>query len=233
MFSFGDHDLDGPLACLSISRQVMPSRRLTRTTVPGMDGCHVADEGLSPLEIEVGVAFWATDEQELADARRELALALSGGEKRLLLPDEPGRYYLARFEGGGQLDRLFNSPSLTLTFLCADPVAYGASRTATVGTSAATVDAGGTWRARPVVTAKPAKGDYWTLTNVTTGEFVRVEAAFTGSQTVVLDMAKERCTVNGADWPVTLSSDFFAIEGTQQLKASSGTAEVTWEERWL
>ena len=83
------------------------------------------------------------------------------------------------------------------------------------------------------MTCKPASGSYWTFANVTTGAFVRVEASFTGSQTVVLDMARERCTVNGADHAVTLSSDFFAMEGVQQLKTSSGTATVEWEERWL
>lgn len=233
MFGFGDYDLSRLLACLGISRQVMPARSLTRTSVPGMDGCHVSEQGLSPLEIEVDVALWATDEADVADARRELASALSGGDKRLILPDEPHLAYLARFEGGGGLDRLFNSPSTTLTFLCADPIAYGSPRTATVATAATLVNAGGTYKARPVVACKPASGSSWTLTNVTTGDFVTVQAAFTGSQAVVLDMAKERCTIDGVDHAVTIASDFFALDGAQTLKTSSGTATLEWEERWL
>lgn len=232
-FSFGDYDLGRLLICTGITRQTMPGRNITQTSVPGMDGCHLSEEGLNPLEIEVSCSMWAEDPAEVADARRELASALSGGDKRLVLPDEPGRYYLARFEGGGSWDRLFNSPAATLKFLCADPVAYGAARTATVKTTSTVVDAGGTWKARPVVTAKPAKGDYWTLFNETTGAFVRVEAAFTGAQTVVLDMATERCTVNGSDHPVTLASDFFALDGRQALKCSSGTATLEWAERWI
>ncbi len=233
IFSFGDYDLSKHLACLGVSRQIMPSRTLERTTVPGMDGCHVAEEGLKPLEIDVEVALWATGEADVADARRELAQALSGEARALVLPEEPGRRYLAVFEGGASLNRAFNSPSLTLTFLCADPVAYANARKATVGTAGAYIDAGGTYRARPTVTCKPSSGSYWQLTNATTGEFVRVEASFTGSQTVVLDMARERCTVNGSDHAVTLASDFFALEGAQRLKVSSGTATVEWEERWL
>ena len=71
------------------------------------------------------------------------------------------------------------------------------------------------------------------LTNVTTGDFVRVDAAFTGSQTVVLDMAKQRCKVNGTDHQVNISSDYFPLDGEQSLKVSSGTATLEWSERWL
>lgn len=232
-FSFGGHDLSGLLVCTSVERFVSPGLRLDKTEVPGMDGCHALSTGLDALEVSVGVAMRADHPADVTDARREIAQALSGGEKRLLLPDEPNRYLLATFEGGGSWSRAYNGPTATLTFLCSDPVAYGNARKATVGTGGAYVDAGGTYRARPVVTCKPASGSYWTLTNATTGAFVRVEANFTGSQTVVLDMARERCTVNGADHAVTLSSDFFAMEGVQQLKVSSGTATVEWEERWL
>lgn len=95
------------------------------------------------------------------------------------------------------------------------------------------VAAGGNYRAYPTVTCKPPAGSSWTITNVSTGRFVRVEASFTGAQTVVLDMRAERCTVNGADWPVTVASDFFSLDGVQQIKTSGGTATLEWEERWL
>ncbi len=232
-FSFGGYDLSRHLICTGVGRSVMPSRTLTQTSVPGMDGCHVSEQGLGPLEIEVGVAFWADDPREIADARRELASALSGGDKRLILPDEPHLYYLARFEGAGSLARLHDGPTATLAFLAADPVAHGAARSATVGTAGKAVSAGGTYKAYPTVTCKPPTGSFWAVYNSTTSDFVRVDAAFNGSQTVVLDMGNERCTVNGADHPVSRSSDFFALDGTQTLKVSGGTAKLEWEERWL
>ena len=46
-------------------------------------------------------------------------------------------------------------------------------------------------------------------------------------------MKTERCTVNGSDWPVTVTSDFFALYDTQELKTSGGTATLEWEERWI
>ncbi len=231
---FNGNDLSRYLVVESVSRDLLPKRRLETTEVSAMDGAHVADTGLETLEISVTCRLLAESAADVSDCRRLLAHALhSSTAARLILPDEPDRYYLAWFEGGSAPSGSVRYPQVKLSFLCADPVAYGEAKTATVGTSNTIVSAGGTYKACPVITCKPASGSYWQLTNVTTGDFVRVEAAFTGSQTVVLDMARERCTVNGTDHAVTLTSDFFALDGTQTLKTSSGTASLEWEERWL
>ncbi len=231
---FGGNDLSQWLMVKSVKRCVTASRRLEKTEVPGMNGAHVADNGLEPIEVEVECNMRARSVADVSDARRVLSAALRSTEALpLFLDDEPGRYLMAWYEGGAELDRNAHKPGLKLKFLAADPVAYGEKRTASVGTSGALVVAGGTYKACPTVTCKPASGTYWQLTNVTTGDFVRVEASFTGSQTVVLDMARERCTVNGTDHAVTLASDFFALDGAQALKTSSGTATLEWEERWL
>ena len=198
-----------------------------------MDGCHVRDEGLSAMEISVGVIMLAKTADEVSEIRRRLAAALQGGTKPLVLPDEPERFVWARYAGGDDWDASVSNPSANLSFLCADPLSYGQERTASVGTSTTLVRPGGTYKALPLITAKPAKGSSWTLENVTTGEFVRADADFTGSQTVVLDMATERCTINGADCPVALASTFFALDGDCLLKCTSGTAEMEWRERWL
>lgn len=232
-FTFGGVDLSGMLACSSTSRRVAPASRISKTEVPGMDGCHVQAEGLEAVELSVGVIMLAETPDEVSETRRRLAEALSGGARPLVLPDEPERFVMARYVGGDEWDAAYGSPTAKLSFLCADPLSYGQARTAEVGTSSVAVRPGGTYKALPTVTAKPASGTYWTLANETTGEFVRVEAAFTGAQTVELDMAAERCTLNGADWPVTLSSTFFALDGPCSLRCSSGGAEVAWRERWL
>ena len=232
-FSFGDVDLSGMLACSSTARKVAPAHRLSKTEVPGMDGCYVTDEGLSAMEISVGVIMLAKTADEVSETRRRLAAALHGGVKRLVLPDEPERFVWAQYTGDDNWDAAVSNPSAKLSFLCADPLSYGQEHTASVGTSSTVIRPGGTYKALPLVVATPAKGSYWTLENVTTGEFVRVDADFTGSQTVVLDMATERCTLNGADWPVTLSSTFFAMDSDCSVKCSSGTATMEWRERWL
>lgn len=97
----------------------------------------------------------------------------------------------------------------------------------------ARVRAGGTAPALPVVRCTPPKCSSWMLTNVTTGAYVTVVAKLSGSAEVAIDMATQRCTVNGADHAVTIGSDFFSIEGTTTIRASSGTALLEWDERWL
>ena len=232
-FSFGGQDLTPYLFPGSVNRSIAPARRMGRTEVPGMDGELVTLDGLEAVELTVKCHLTPRGLHDVSVVRRLLAKMLQGGEQALRLPDEPGRYVIAYYEGGAELSRLSRRPGVDLAFLCADPVAYGQGRTDTLTTTAKTVDSGGTYKAWPVVTAKPASGSYWMLTNVTTGDFVRVDAAFTGSQTVVLDMAKQRCKVNGTDHQVNISSDYFPLDGEQSLKVSSGTATLEWSERWL
>lgn len=230
---FGGIDLTPYLLVTKVTRPIVPKVRLDETEVPGMDGTHVRATGLEPVEIAVDCNIVGGSLDEVAEARAVLASALSGGEKALVLDDAPERYMLARYRGGAEQGRNAHMPNLTLGFYCADPAAYGQRRSEQASASQRSVTAGGNYRAYPTVTCKPPAGSNWTFTNVSTGQFVRVEANFTGAQTVVLDMRAERCTVNGADWPVTVASDFFSLDGVQQIKTSGGTATLEWEERWL
>lgn len=230
---FGGIDLTPHLLVTKVTRPIVPKVRLDETEVPGMDGTHVRATGLEPVEIAVDCNIVGGSLDEVAEARAVLASALSGGEKALVLDDAPERYMLARYRGGAEQGRNAHMPNLTLGFYCADPAAYGQRRSEQVSASRRAVAAGGNYRAYPTVTCRPPACSSWTITNVSTGRFVRVEASFTGAQTVVLDMRAERCTVNGADWPVTVASDFFSLDGVQQIKTSGGTATLEWEERWL
>lgn len=230
---FGGIDLTPYLLVTKVTRPIVPKVRLDETEVPGMDGTHVRATGLEPVEIAVDCNIVGGSLDEVAEARAVLASALSGGQKALVLDDAPERYMLARYRGGAEQGRNAHMPNLTLGFYCADPAAYGQRRSEQVSASQRAVAAGGNHRAYPTVTCRPPAGSSWTITNVSTGRFVRVEASFTGAQTVVLDMRAERCTVNGADWPVTVASDFFSLDGVQQIKTSGGTATLEWEERWL
>ena len=230
---FGGIDLTPYLLVTKVTRPIVPKVRLDETEVPGMDGSHIRATGLEPVEIAVDCNIVGGSLDEVAEARAVLASALSGGEKALVLDDAPERYMLARYMGGAEQGRNAHMPNLTLGFYCADPAAYGQRRFEQVTASQRAVAAGGNYRASPTVTCTPPAGSSWTITNVSTGRFVRVEASFTGAQTVVLDMRAERCTVNGADRPVTVASDFFSLDGVQQIKTSGGTATLEWEERWL
>lgn len=230
---FDGNDLSPYLLVTDVKRQVVPKRRITQTQVPGMDGALVSSVELDAIEVTVSGCITRRLMSEVTEARKALAACLMSADPApLVLPDDPTTYLMALYEGGAELSKPAYVPDVDLTFLCADPVAYGQHRSAEVsGTKRVRV--GGSYPARPVVTVKPPKGSQWQITNVGTGEYVRVLASFTGSQTIVLDMGLERCTINGTDHAVDITSDFFSIEGDASLMVSGGTATVEWDERWL
>lgn len=230
---FDGNDLSTLILVTDVTRQVMPKRRITQTQIPGMDGALVSSVGLDPVEITVKGCILRRVMEDVSQARRDLAKALSSKVPApLFLPDEAGTYLMALYEGGAQPSALMQNPEVELTFLAADPVAYGQPREQQVS-GTAYVETGGTYPASPVVTVRPSSGSYWQITNVDTGEYVRVDASFNGSQTVVLDFAKGRCTINGADHRVDIASDFFKLDGATRVKVSAGTATLEWDERWL
>ena len=94
---------------------------------------------------------------------------------------------------------------------------------------------GGSYETRPVVTCKPGGSvSYIRLTNMDTGEYVQITAALTSSSTVVIDMAEEQVTINGANAAVTYESDYFALQpGRNSLRLSSGTGTIEWTERHI
>lgn len=230
---FDGNDLSPYMLVTDVKRQVVPKRRITQTQVPGMDGALVSSVELDAIELTVSGCITRRLMSDVAQARRMLASCLkSAVPSPLVLPDDPTTYLMALYEGGAEPSKLAYVPDVELTFLCADPVAYGTHRSVSAsGTTSFRV--GGSYPARPVVTVKPPSGSQWQITNVLTGDYVRVVASFTGSQTLVLDMGLERCTINGTDHAVDITSDFFSIEGNASLMVSGGTATVEWDERWL
>ncbi len=236
-FYFGDYDLTNYLAVSSVTRPIMPARRIETTEVPGKDGVYTTIQGLSSLEIVVNAHILRRSLPDVNHLRRILAsMMLYEDAQPLRLPDEPWAYHLALYQGGAELTRHVNKPGVKLTFLCTDPIAYGQSRTATVSATSTKVRTGGTYKAYPIVRATPTTGtSYWRIMNVDTGDYVRVDATstFASNTSIVLDMGLQRCTVNGSNHAVTIDSDYFSIEGEVQLMSTNGSATLEWEERWL
>lgn len=230
---FGGKDLSRLFTITSVQRPIVPELAMTEVTVPGAAGSMVSGVAPSAYDLVLSGYINAWSDADVARARRKLDSELySESELELQLPDDPGIYVMALYKGGATPERHRHLPTVDLTFRVADPVGYGRARRAEVsGTE--TVMAGGTWPAKPTVTAKPSSGSSWTVMNRTTGEFVRVRADFTGQQTVELDMALERCRLNGYDHAVDVESDFFSISGACEVYVSSGTAELEWRERWI
>lgn len=232
-FSFGGTDLTDYVSVLNVDRAVGASLDIDETEVPGMDGCLVSSARIEAFTVKVQCLMHASDPADVEADRRILAAVLAPGKSgRLVLPESCGLSFAAVCKGGAELSRLRQHPGVDLEFLVTDPVAYGARRTASVA-GTGTVGNGGTAPACPVVTCVPATSP-WRIANTATGEYVQVAGTFNGKKRLKLDMALERATVDGADVPVTVGSDFFALAGgaATGITVSSGSATLEWEERW-
>lgn len=142
-----------------------------------------------------------------------------------------GSYINALFVGESEIEEQGTKGVIELTFLCFDPFFYGKEHTVSLsGTTAFSVSGGVS--VFPILQVTGAATPL-TVTNPMTSELVRVPNITTGAK-VVVDMANQIATVNGSFAPVDLVSDFFALEtGDSNLKLSSGTGSLTYQERFL
>ena len=232
--AFNGTDLSKLVYC-KVSRPVMAPVDATFESVPGRHGEVFKSACRSGYDLPVEIWLRTEDRREVAEMRHKLAAALWTDEPApLYLPDDPTRYLLAIVSGSTDLNEITDDcPTTTVTFHVGDPDFYGRKRRMEVSAGDVHLDAGGNRPSYLKVTAKPAAGSTWRITNVDTGEFVAVDAPLTSSSTVRIDMATERATVNDQTAPVTIDSDFFEIDGRCHLRISGGTAILEWEERWL
>jgi predicted phage tail component-like protein len=231
---FGGVDLGDYLIAAGAVDSLLPPIEAVVQEVPGMDGARYIGRKIGPRTIKMKVLMRPTADR--AGNIRELAAVLLSDEpKRLVLDGDPERSYMAVLSDDSALDSLWRHGGCELTFTCPDPVAYGRRRRATFG-SEGRFRVGGTYPARGVLEVVPASGSAWQVTNVNTGRFVRVEAAFNGSRRLRIDMRAQRCTIDGAaaDGYVTLASDYFDLPpGEAHLSTTNGSSTMTWEDRWL
>ena len=122
--------------------------------------------------------------------------------------------------------------SATVTFLCLDPMAYGAERSS----AGDAFDVGGTWSTRPVVELTATAGSGASVACTGTGERVELARALAAGDLVHIDCGAQTVTVNGADATadVTLGSDFFRLAPGRAALAFEGCSShlVSWRERW-
>ena len=194
--------------------------------------------GSSEVTFSIGVSDTA--------ANRRAAFSTLGswldvdGPKHLSLPDTTDRYYLAVPKGPIDLERCVSADVAKVTFRLVDPIAYGATKTATVPASGGSVEVtiGGTAPTTPTIAASAAVRDasalIWGISLDST-TFVHVATGSGSSRAVEVDCTNRTCTVANAVALPTLDSDWLVLTpGTHTLTRDYGTgaATVTWVERW-
>lgn len=204
--------------------------------VPGRPGLVLLSAEVEPLELRVRLFMDAPDAltvSQRGEVRRTLRgwlLSTDGAE--LVVPGEPTlAWHDAICSGVSDWSSLFAEGSAVVTFLCLDPIAYGASTSSEAGS----FEVGGTWATWPTVVLTAAAGSAVGVEYSKTECRVIVEGAFSGGERVLVDCERQAVTIDGADASkdMALGSDFFALEpGACELAFSGCSAHtVSWVER--
>ena len=237
---FNGNDLSNIVMC-RMERPIMPPVDIAYENVGGRHGEVFKRARMQGYTVPVTVWLRIKDRRRVAAIRHKLAAMLWTDEpKPLYLPDDPTRYHLAIVSGDTNLGAITDElPTTTIGFYICDPISFGNRRSETIADGAATsIDAGGNFKSAPTVRSTTA-GGAWRVTNVTTGEYVEINPDSAGADissglAVVVDMEKELVTLNGSYVGVSVSSDFFRIEGRMDLVVTGGTdTTIDWRERWI
>lgn len=160
--------------------------------------------------------------------------------KKLHVPDMPGRYFMAVPDGGIETTRGVDGEIARLTFKMVDPIAYGNEITVTVPSGGSvTFNVDGTAAAKPTITASAAirnsSAFVWGL-RLDDGDFVHVATGSASARSVAIDCDERTCIVNNSVKVPTLDSDWLELTPgvhTLRMDYGTGTATVTYRERWL
>lgn len=202
----------------------------------GRDGAQFVRTRLDKLVISVfarlQLSSFATYE-EIAKTRREIRAALVTNEPKKLILDEPDKYYMAKLTNAAALSNLWANGSCELEFTAYDPIAYGATKTVKVGENT-TISVKGTWKTRPVFDLRGTAEAPVKVENLTTHEYVLMEANASEGSHIVIDMAEETTRQNTNLSTIDITSDYFALlPGENDIQITNATGTCTYTERWL
>jgi len=113
------------LVCKSVKRPLLPAVKTKRIELPGLSGAYDFDEHEYSLRsVTMRIVYLGTDYTELRTRARDIAAWLSTSNwAKLIIHDEPDKYYLAKVSGEIDLESLWGSGSSDITFDC-QPFAY-------------------------------------------------------------------------------------------------------------
>jgi len=113
------------LVCKSIKRPLLPAVKVRRIDPVGVSGVYDFDDNEHSMRnLTMRIAYIGTSYEELRTRARSIAAWLSVGSWcRLIINDEPDKYYLAKVTDEIELESLWGSGTANITFDC-QPFAY-------------------------------------------------------------------------------------------------------------
>lgn len=230
--TFGGVNIGAYFRGITIERTAMPDITPQTVDIPRRMGTTILGTQIAPLEITITGAINKQRAQDVSDYRRALARALmpdfNGTLKSLVLPDMPNVEYFAIVTGSTGLDRGYNHPHITITFLIPDGCGYGAEITKNLGT---TFTVSGDLPALPLITWSASSAESTTTisrTDTTGSKTIKLTSIASGN--VTCDTRNDKVT-NGA---LSLDSDVFDLApGSVSTSITTGSGTLKYRERWL
>lgn len=123
--TFANIDLTDYCKVLNVKRDIMPKRVNFSKEIPTMNGSHYTGYRYDTRSIEIEIGIVAEDRVDLRKKIRKLADILNVESPSILeISDEPDLYCYAVPDGETDYEKLFNTTTTTITFLCHDPFYY-------------------------------------------------------------------------------------------------------------
>jgi predicted phage tail component-like protein len=145
-FAFrGQHSSDFGIILNSLKRSILPPIQEKTITIPYMAGAHYFGKQIGERTFSLTVTVQGTDADDLNNKLSDIATWLnSDQEEEIVFDKEADKSYYGFFTGSTDLSELVTIGQATLTFVCADPYAYGVEvESAEQTTSPFSLDVGG------------------------------------------------------------------------------------------
>jgi predicted phage tail component-like protein len=246
-FQFNDIESDDfDLVCKSIKRPLLPAVKVKRVELSGLSGVYdfEDDHEYSLRPIRMRIAYIGDDYEELRTRARDIAAWLSTSTwAKLIIHDEPDKYYLAKVTEELDLRTLFEGGFVELAFDC-QPFAYSVNEEVVIFEAVAEKAEEFTNPGTRRINYKSPQGSKflikvtgtWTDLNLAlNGKTLYYTEAKAGAGTVIFDNIEMETTLGGVNKFTVIGGDFdtflHIIPGKNTLTVN-GTAidvEVTVE----
>lgn len=230
-------DLTSYLIVEDIDRQFMPYVSNTFINIPSRDGELHGSTTYGKKTITVTVRIVDYDVDDVNTIKNTIISALSTkAQKKLQLPDVPGKYEMVVLDGAINFDRLFSGARIAIRLINPAGVFFNNAETikALSGTSTA-IEYSGTAETFMELTVVSNGTNPATITNTDTGDIITLEGLASGD-VVTINFEEEAVRIRSTLrmdvlW---LNSDFWTlIPGTTNLSVTNLTLqEVKYRKRW-
>lgn len=214
------------LSVLDILRPILPAITARTLSIPTRPGLYYIGSEMGAREIQIEISLDSMTSMEAVRQQiRTIAAWLNPlrGERRLILDDEPDKYYNAVLSSDTDFEQIKTFGKGKLTFLCADPFAYALDETRVTtfnpGPSAypnsREVSIDGTAPISPIfeLTVTSA-GDSLRVQHISSGKTINVARVFAVGDVITVDNDARKVFLNGASIMnnVALTSRFFQFQ---------------------